>query len=240
MIADPGPARARRSPAGCLLPQRLADPGERRDLGARTEGEEEVGVFEPHQARMRVNGAGERLHGGAMAGLGQRRPAQGLAHLGIWSTNRRCRPEATHRKARRGAQRLIMVQSSETLCVVRRSRPCGCAAHRRDENNSWEGVALPPGGGIGKPGFPIPLRGGGVGKPGFPTPLLQQPMFTSAIHVTAPHTDGMKIILGRATPSQTLPPGGGMGKPGFPILLRGGGVGKPGFPTPLARGLFSR
>jgi len=30
---------------------------------------------------------------------------------------------------------------------------------------------LPPGGGMGKPGFPIPLRGGGVGKPGFPIPL---------------------------------------------------------------------
>ena len=47
------------------------------------------------------------------------------------------------------------------------------AAHRRDENNSWEGVALPPGGGMGKPGFPIPLRGGGVGKPGFSTSLAE-------------------------------------------------------------------
>jgi len=36
----------------------------------------------------------------------------------------------------------------------------------------------PAGGGIGKPGFPIPLRDEGTGKPGFPTPLLQQPMFT--------------------------------------------------------------
>ena len=49
---------------------------------------------------------------------------------------------------------------------------------------SWEGKALPDppaGGGMGKPGFPIPLlEGGGVGKPGFPTTLLQQPMFTLA------------------------------------------------------------
>jgi len=27
--------------------------------------------------------------------------------------------------------------------------------------------------GMGKPGFPIPLRGGGVGKPGFPTPFAE-------------------------------------------------------------------
>ena len=35
----------------------------------------------------------------------------------------------------------------------------------------------------------------------------------------APHTDGVNILLGRAQPSQTLPPGGGRGKPGFPISL---------------------
>jgi len=61
---------------------------------------------------------------------------------------------------------------------------------------------------MGKPGFPIPLRGGGIGKPGFPIPLLQRPMFTSAVHAAPPHTDGMKIILGRAQPSQTLPGAG--------------------------------
>ena len=52
------------------------------------------------------------------------------------------------------------------------------------KGSSWEGCALanpPTGGGMGKPGFPIPLPGGGVGKPGFPTPLLQQPMFTSGL-----------------------------------------------------------
>ena len=61
----------------------------------------------------------------------------------------------------------------------------------------------------------------------------------------APHTDGMNILPGRATPAQTLPPGEGQGKPGFPLPLRegyarptppaGGDVGKPGFPTPLLR-----
>ena len=49
---------------------------------------------------------------------------------------------------------------------------------------------------------------------------------TSTVHAAAPHTNTMNIVLGRALPSQTLPPGGG--------------VGKPGFPTPLAEGLCSR
>jgi len=52
------------------------------------------------------------------------------------------------------------------------------------KGSSWESCALanpPTGGGMGKPGFPIPLPGGGVGKPGFPIPLLQQPMFTSGL-----------------------------------------------------------
>jgi len=51
------------------------------------------------------------------------------------------------------------------------------AAPRRDKHTSWEGFALPPAGGMGKPGFPIPLRkgcalpnpGGGMGEPGSPT-----------------------------------------------------------------------
>ena len=62
----------------------------------------------------------------------------------------------------------------------------------------------------------------------------------------APHTNGMNILPGRATPAQTLPPGEGQGKPGFPLPLRegyarptppaGGDVGKPGFPLPLREG----
>ena len=63
----------------------------------------------------------------------------------------------------------------------------------------------------------------------------------------APHTDGMNTLLGRAQPSQTLPPGGSMGKPGFPIPRlegcalpnppAGEGMGKPGFfPLPLREG----
>ena len=74
----------------------------------------------------------------------------------------------------------------------------------------------------------------------------EQPMFTVAVHAPPPHTDGMKIILGRASPSQTLPRGEEMGKPGFPTPLRAGyalpnprtgwGYGKPGFPIPLLEG----
>ena len=61
---------------------------------------------------------------------------------------------------------------------------------------------------MGEPGSPSPLLegvalpnppvGGGMGKPGFPIPLPQQLIFTLAVHAALPHTDGMKIILGRA------------------------------------------
>jgi len=43
------------------------------------------------------------------------------------------------------------------------SRPCGSAAHRRDEHPSWEGRPRPDppaGGGVGQPGYPSPLRAG--------------------------------------------------------------------------------
>jgi len=52
-------------------------------------------------------------------------------------------------------------------------------------------------------------------QPGFALP------FTPAVHAAraAHQWDENKIVLGRAAPSQTLPPGGDMGKPGFPIPL---------------------
>jgi len=52
----------------------------------------------------------------------------------------------------------------------------------------------------------------------------------------APHTDGMNILPGRATPSQTLP-GAGAWVRGPEAHVRGG-VGKPGFPTPLLQQLM--
>jgi len=82
-------------------------------------------------------------------------------------------------------------------------------------------------------------------------------MFTVAVHAAPPRTDGMNILLGRATPSQTLP-GGGAWVRGPPARIRkgitgfswegkalpdppaGGGAGKPGFPTPLFESLCSR
>ena len=95
------------------------------------------------------------------------------------------------------------------------------------------GCALPPRGGMGKPGFPMPpARGPGPLKPSHRVGAWGKPV--------SPHPSP------GAAPSQTLPPRGGMGKPGFPIPpargLRpanpptGRGVGKPGFPTPLLRG----
>ena len=68
----------------------------------------------------------------------------------------------------------------------------------------------------------------------------------SAVHAAPPRTDGMNILLGRAAPFQTLPPGGGWGTPGSPspgaraapfqTLLRAG-VWEPRVPHPPARGL---
>ena len=47
--------------------------------------------------------------------------------------------------------------------AFRTSRPCGSAAHRRDDHNVWEGCALPnspTGWGSGETRFPLPLREG--------------------------------------------------------------------------------
>gem|GEM_PF-1142090 len=52
-----------------------------------------------------------------------------------------------------------------------------------------------------------------------------------------PHTDGMNILPGRATPSQTLP-GAGAWVRGPPARVRWG-MGKPGFPIPLFESLCS-
>ena len=84
---------------------------------------------------------------------------------------------------------------------------------------------------------PSPSRGGGVGKPGLPMPLLQQPMFTlggvrpgnlragdagaGGVGAGNPAPTPARLQAG-AAPSQTFPPGGGMGKPGFPTPLRKG------------------
>ena len=78
--------------------------------------------------------------------------------------------------------------------------------NRMNISSSWEGCALPD-----------PPAGGGMGKPGFPLPLLQQPMFTVA---APPHMNRMNISSsweGCALPNP--PAGGGRGKPGFPLPL---------------------
>ena len=98
---------------------------------------------------------------------------------------------------------------------------------------------------MGKPGFSIPLRGGGVGKPGFPTPLLQQPMFTLAIHAAraatrrdeknswegcAPHT----LPRARAWRNQVPPSPCAWAAPPTPSH-RVGGWGNPVSPAPCVR-----
>ena len=62
-------------------------------------------------------------------------------------------------------------------------------------------------------------------------------MFISRPCGGAAHRDGMQIILGRATPVQTLPPGAGRGQPGCPppsLPPPGGGARFP----PLAGAVF--
>gem|GEM_PF-1454819 len=107
-------------------------------------------------------------------------------------------------------------------------------------SDSHAGCARPDpltGGGMGKPGFPIPLRGGGVGKPGFPTPLLQQPMFTLAVHaIRAQRRNEHTIVPGRAAPAQTLPPVGAWGNPVSPCPCGAGAWGNPVSPHPLRKG----
>ena len=103
------------------------------------------------------------------------------------------------------------------------SRPCGCAAQRRNEHTVILGRAAPshtlPRVGNGETRFPHSPAGRGRGETRFPHTPRRGRMFTLALHAAPPHTDGMNILLGRAQPSQTLPPGRGMGKPGFPIPL---------------------
>jgi len=40
-----------------------------------------------------------------------------------------------------------------------------------------------------------------MGKPGFPMPLLQQPIFTLAVHVAPPHNAAMNIAWERGRPA---------------------------------------
>ena len=116
-------------------------------------------------------------------------------------------------------------------------RPCGCAAPRRDEKRFFLGGRSPP-----RPSHrvgvwgnrvsphpcsraaPSPFRGQGRGETGFPhTPAPAADVHGSrACGCAAPRRDEHKIVPGRATPSQTLPPGGGLGKPGFPGPLLAG------------------
>ena len=105
---------------------------------------------------------------------------------------------------------------------VHLSRPCGCAAQRRNENKVVPGRAapsqtLPRVGAWGNPVSPCPCGAGAWGNPVSPPPR-REPMFTLAVHAAPPHTNSTKIDCsweGAALPNP--PAGGGMGKPGFPI-----------------------
>jgi len=120
------------------------------------------------------------------------------------------------------------------------SRPCDFAARRRDEHTLAPGRAPPsqtlPGAGawvrgpparisVGAARRPNPPAGGGMGKPGFPTPLRE------GAALPDPPTG-----WGHGEPGFPMPlRGGGMGKPGFPTPLREGAA-LPDPPTGWGRG----
>jgi len=87
----------------------------------------------------------------------------------------------------------------------------------------------PAGGGMGKPGFPIPLRGGGVGKPGFPTPLRESQALLRAGRWGNPVPPPPSP---RAVPSHTLPRVGAWGNPVSPFPCGAGAWGNPVSPFP--------
>ncbi len=118
------------------------------------------------------------------------------------------------------------------------SRPCGSAAHRRDEHPSWEGCALPNpprGRGLGaRASGPRPLR---YGETRFPHPPRRGRMFTLAVHAAPPHNTAMNIrlFLGGLRPPRPSR-GWGHGETRFPHPPAGRGRGETGFPHTPRRG----
>ena len=72
-------------------------------------------------------------------------------------------------EVRRWVQRRMRVGEQPMFTVAVHAAAPHNAAMKK--GCSWEGCA-----------FPDPPAGGGMGKPGFPMPLLQQPMFTLAVY----------------------------------------------------------
>jgi len=108
----------------------------------------------------------------------------------------------------------LRAQPSQTLSRAEVwGNPVSPRPHRMKNGCWWEGYALP-----NPP----------MGEVCSPQPSMR----------LAPHTDGMNIIPGRASPSQTLPGAGAWVR--GPLARVRGGMGKPGFPIPLAEGVCSR
>ncbi len=131
---------------------------------------------------------------------------------------------------------------------VHLSRPCGCAAQRRDEQTVVPGRAqpsqtLPRAGVWGNLVSPFPClrvkpaRGRVVGEPGFPTtlpragawgnpvspPPRREPIFTLALRAAAPHNAAMnrRLFLGGRSPPRPSR-GRGYGGTWFPhVHVRG-------------------
>ena len=101
------------------------------------------------------------------------------------------------------------------------------------------GAALPnapTGRGMGKPGFPIPLRGGAWGNPVSPHPSPRAYVHVSRLCGCAAHRRNEKeVVPGRAAPSQTLPRGGEWEDRVSPFPCGAGTWGNPVSPHPSPR-----
>jgi len=87
----------------------------------------------------------------------------------------------------------------------------------------------------------VPGRFRACGKPAAPPLIVAYSVLLQVrTHAAAPRTDGMKILLGRAQPSQTLPRVGEWGNPVSPFSCGAGARGNPGFPAHCVRARPSR
>ncbi len=123
-------------------------------------------------------------------------------------------------------------------------RPCGCIAQHRNAYALFPGEPRSPylsslaGARRKQVSSPPPFVGGPGGLHSLTSLLCTG--YISDVHAAATYTGEVRLIVGRAAPSQTLPAGRGLGKPGFPMsqpllgtagIPTGRGMGKPGFPV---------
>ncbi len=123
------------------------------------------------------------------------------------------------------------------------SRPCGCAAQRRDAHALGARASRLRHGSAGTapaPSLTLPTGGGHPAPPPSGGRLGGGPHAAHDGHLSRPcdsaaqRRDEHTVVPGRALPSHTLPPGGGDGETRFPHSSAGRGRGETRFPHPPA------